>query len=82
MVRLPAKQTTALIYPLQDDYQDKAYAGCQHLCMTRLDLLDVLRGRPEWGPAVRELRALVLQHGDEVRRREEAYGRFYAGAGP
>ncbi len=47
--------------------------------MIRPDPLDVLRGRPEWGQAVQQLRALISQHGDEARRRAEAYGRFYAG---
>jgi hypothetical protein len=46
--------------------------------MTHPDSLYVLRGRPEWGSAVRELRALISSHGDEAHRRAEAYGRFYA----
>src|ERR1022692_2027171 len=47
--------------------------------MARPDPLDVLRGRPEWGPAVQQLRSLISRHGDEALRRAEAYARFYAG---
>jgi hypothetical protein len=47
--------------------------------MTRPDPLGVLRGRPEWAPAVQQLRSLISRHGDEALRRAEAYPRFYAG---
>lgn len=47
--------------------------------MARPDPLDVLHGRPEWGVAVHQLRSLISRHGDESRRRAQAYARFYAG---
>jgi hypothetical protein len=43
------------------------------------DLLDALRGRPEWGSAIHQLRSLISRHGDDAHRRAEAYARFYAG---
>jgi hypothetical protein len=61
------------------DSRDKGLVKCQHLQVTRLDPLDVLHGRREWGPAVHQLRSLISRHGDEARRRAEAYSRFYAG---
>jgi hypothetical protein len=47
--------------------------------MTRPDPLYVLRSRPGWGPAVQQLRSLISRHGDQARRKAEAYARFYAG---
>ena len=47
--------------------------------MTCSHLLSVLRGRPEWGSAVHQLRALVARHGEEARCRAEGYARFYKG---
>lgn len=61
------------------DYRDKSLMKCQHLQMTRPDPLDVLRGRPEWEPAVHQLRTLISRHGNEARCRAEAYARSYAG---
>jgi hypothetical protein len=61
------------------DYRDKGLAECQHLRMPRPDPLEVLRDRPNWEPAVRQLRSLIWRHGDEARRRAEAYVHFYAG---
>jgi hypothetical protein len=43
------------------------------------DVLTVLRRRPEWEQAVRELRNLLAEHGDEARRRAEQYSGFYQG---
>jgi hypothetical protein len=47
--------------------------------MARPDPLHVLHGRPEWGPAVDQLRSLISRDGGEARRRAEAYAYVYAG---
>lgn len=61
------------------DYWDKSSVKCQHLQMARPDPLEVLRDRPEWEPAIGQLRSLISKHGDEARRRAEAYSHFYDG---
>ena len=47
--------------------------------MHSLDVLTVLRRRPEWESAVSKLRDLLAQHGDEARQRAGDYGQIYQG---